>query len=90
MNRRVFAALRPGGTYGIVDHAAKDGSGNEVGNTLHRIDRALVIKEVTSTGFVLAGEGSMLRNPEDDRTTNTLKEGRGKSDRFVLRFEKPK
>jgi len=39
---------------------------------------------------VLAGEGNMLRNPEDDRTTNTLKEGRGKSDRFVLRFQKPK
>jgi predicted methyltransferase len=90
MNRRVLAALKPGGTYGIVDHAAKDGSGNEVANTLHRIDKALVIKEATSTGFVLAGEGNMLRNPEDDRTTNTLKEGRGKSDRFVLRFQKPK
>ena len=90
MNRRVLAALRPGGSYGIVDHAAKDGSGNEVGNTLHRIDKTLVIKEVTSTSFVLAGEGNMLRNPEDDRTMHSGREARGKSDRFVLRFEKPK
>jgi predicted methyltransferase len=89
MNRRVLAALKPGGGYGIVDHAAKDGSGNDVAKTLHRIDKALVVKEATEAGFALSREGDMLRNPSDERTESVFKD-RGKSDRFVLRFEKPK
>jgi len=85
MNQRVLAALKKGGIYGVVDHSAKEGSGNEATKTLHRIDRLLVIKEVTSAGFTLANEGSMLRNPEDTRVSNL----RERSDRFVLKFEKP-
>jgi predicted methyltransferase len=89
MNKRVYAALRPGGVFGIVDHSAKEGSGNEVTKALHRIDKAMVVKEVTETGFVLTSEGDMLRNPNDARTDSVLVD-RGKSDRFVLRFEKAK
>ena len=89
MNRRIFAALRSGGVYGIVDHSAKDGSSNEVTHTLHRIDKAMVLKEVTETGFILVKEAEMLRNPEDSRTESVFTD-RGKSDRFVLRFEKPR
>jgi predicted methyltransferase len=89
MNRRTFAALKPGGVYGIVDHSARDGSGNEVIHSLHRIDKALVVKEVIATGFALVKEGEMLRHPEDTRTESVFKD-RGKSDRFVLRFEKPR
>ncbi|MGH7770678.1 MAG: class I SAM-dependent methyltransferase [Candidatus Binatia bacterium] len=89
MNRRILAALRPGGGYGIVDHSAKDGSGNEFIHSLHRIDKAQVIKEVTAAGFVLVKEGDMLRNPGDTRSESVFKD-RGKSDRFVLRFEKPR
>jgi predicted methyltransferase len=85
MNQRVLAALKKGGIYGVVDHSAKEGSGNEAAKTLHRIDKLLVIKEVTSAGFTLASEGTMLRNPEDTHTTNQ----REHSDRFVLKFEKP-
>ena len=89
MNQRILAALKRGGVYGVVDHSAKDGTGNEAVKTLHRIDKALVIQEVTTAGFVLAGEGQMLRRPEDTRDFNVNKE-RNKDDRFVLRFEKPK
>ena len=89
MNKRVFAALKPGGVYGVVDHAAQDGTGDQVRKTLHRVEKALVVREVSSAGFTLAKEGEMLRNPEDPRTESVFKE-RGKSDRFVLRFEKPK
>ena len=85
MNQRVLAVLKKGGIYGVVDHSAKEGSGNEATKTLHRIDRLLVIKEVTSAGFTLAKEGTMLRNPEDTRVSNL----RERSDRFVLKFEKP-
>lgn len=89
MNKKVFAALKQGGVYGVVDHSAKEGSGYEVGHTLHRIDKAMVIREVTETGFNLVKEGDMLRRPEDPRTESVFVD-RGKSDRFVLRFEKPR
>jgi predicted methyltransferase len=75
--------------YGIVDHYAKDGSNSEFTESLHRIDKALVTKEMIAAGFVLAKEGDMLRHPEDPRTEDVFK-NRGSTDRFVLRFEKPK
>ena len=88
MNQKVFAALKPGGVYGVVDHASQEGTGDTVRKTLHRIDKGLVVKEVTGAGFKLAKEGEMLKNPDDPRTGSAVKEARGKSDRFVLRFEK--
>ena len=88
MNRRILAALKRGGGYGVVDHSAKDGAGNEAVKTLHRIDKALVIQEVVAAGFILAAEGQMLRRPEDTRDFNVNKE-RNKDDRFVLAFQKP-
>jgi predicted methyltransferase len=88
MNKRVWAGLKRGGTYAVVDHSAKDGAGNEVAKTLHRIDKRLVIKEITGSGFTLAKEGNMLRKPEDPRDFNVNKE-RNKDDRFVLGFVKP-
>jgi predicted methyltransferase len=88
MNKRILAALKRGGTYAVVDHSAKDGTGNDAAKTLHRIDKALVIKEVTGSGFTLAKEGNMLRKPEDTRDFNVNKE-RNKDDRFVLAFQKP-
>ena len=88
MNKRIFASLKRGGTYAVVDHSAKDGSGNEANKTLHRIDKQQVIKEVTAAGFSLAKEGNMLRKPEDPRDFNVNKE-RNKDDRFVLAFQRP-
>jgi predicted methyltransferase len=88
MNKRILGALKRGGVYGIVDHSAKEGSGNEAVKTLHRIDKLLVIKEVTGSGFKLAKEGTMLSRPEDKRDFNVNKQ-RNLSDRFVLAFEKP-
>ena len=88
MNKRILASLKRGGVYAVVDHSAKDGSGNEANKTLHRIDKSQVIKEVTDAGFKLAKEGNMLRKPEDTRDFNVNKE-RNKDDRFVLAFEKP-
>ena len=89
LNRGVFAALKPGGVYGVVDHSAQDGAGDQVRKSLHRIEKALVAKEVAGVGFVLAKEGEMLKNPNDARTESVMKD-RGNSDRFVLRFEKAK
>ena len=93
MNQAVFQALKPGGVYGIVDHSAKSGSGVADVETLHRIDEAVVRKEVEAAGFVLAAEGSFLRAPGDPRdwsaSPRTAGEKRGTSDRFVLKYVKP-
>ena len=89
MNRRIFAALKPGGRYIVVDHSALPGTGITAGKTLHRIEEAFVVAEVQRAGFVLDGEGRFMRNPEDprDATTNNPKP---LSDKFVLRFVKPR
>jgi predicted methyltransferase len=93
MNAAVFAALKSGGVYGIVDHSAAAGSGTRDCETLHRIDEDVVKKEITAAGFKLDAESDMLRNSEDKRDWNASPrkagERRGTSDRFVLRFLKP-
>ncbi len=68
INAAVFKALKPGGIYLIVDHAAAAGSGLRDTNTLHRIDEATVKSEVEAAGFQLVGESEVLRNPADDHT----------------------
>ncbi len=86
----LYKALKPGGTLGIVDHAAAPGSPSETGSTLHRIDSAVVIADLGEAGFVLDGESDVLRNPDDDQSKNVFDpEIRGKTDRFVLKFVKP-
>ena len=90
LNKAAFAALKPGGTYFIVDHAAKPGAGDEVLLTLHRIDEDTVKREVLAAGFVLDGEGQFLRNAKDDRTKLVFdRELNRDTDQFVLRFKKP-
>ncbi len=90
MNRTVFAALDSGGVYGIIDHAAAPGTGTSATESLHRIDKQVVIDEVTAAGFELAAEADFLANPDDDHTLGIFDpDVRGRTDRFVLRFQKP-
>ena len=88
MNRRIFASLKKGGAYGVVDHSAKEGAGDTVAKTLHRMDKNLVTKEATSVGFRLDTEGTMLSRADDTRDFSVVKI-RDRSDRFVLKFVKP-
>ena len=90
MNARIFEALRPGGTFIVIDHKAADGSGWRDAMTLHRIDAQTIIDEVTAAGFELAENSSLLANPGDDRTLNMRDPSiRGATDRAVLVFRKP-
>ena len=93
MNKAVFAALKPGGVFVIVDHSARPGDGIKVSDTFHRIEEDVVKSEVLAAGFVLDGEADFLRNKDDTRDWNdsprAAGERRGTSDRFVLRFKKP-
>src|SRR5205085_9967200 len=89
MNRKLFAALRPGAPLVITDHHAKAGEGVTVARTLHRIEEAVLRREVEAAGFKLVAEGNFLRHPEDPRDFN-VNRPTGPVDDFVLRFEKPR
>jgi predicted methyltransferase len=86
MNKRVYEALKPGGYYVVIDNAAKAGSGLADTKTLHRIDEAAVIAEVTQAGFKLDGKGDYLRVPSDPRDQPFFKMEGKPDDKFALRF----
>jgi predicted methyltransferase len=89
-NRQVYEVLKPGGTYFVVDHVAAPGSPADVTETLHRIDPAVVRREIEAAGFCFAGESDALRNPADAHTTGILDKAiRGSTDRFMFKFRKP-
>jgi predicted methyltransferase len=90
-NKAVFAALKPGGVYVVLDHAAGAGSGIGATETLHRIDPARVKADVLAAGFKLDAESSILASQSDDHTKNVFDPAvRGHTDQFLYRFKKPK
>lgn len=90
INAAVFRALKPGGIYLVVDHAAEPGSGLRDTDTLHRIDEKTLTAEIEAAGFVLAGASDALRNPGDAHTLRVFDPAiRGHTDQFVLKFRKP-
>jgi predicted methyltransferase len=88
MNKKIFAALKPGGFYVVADHSAKAGDGATVGKTLHRIEESALRQEVEAAGFKLVAEGDFLRHPEDARDV-TVTKAPTPVDEFVLKFQKP-
>jgi predicted methyltransferase len=83
--------LKPGGTVGIIDHYAETGASSESGNTVHRIDPAIVIAAMQAADFELVARSDLLRNPDDDLSKIVFDpEVRGKTDRFLLRFRSRK
>jgi predicted methyltransferase len=91
INQAAFKALKPGGTYFIVDHEAGAGVGASVTSTLHRVESGLVRREVEEAGFRYEAESPLLRHAADDHSQKVQETGiRGKTDQFILRFSKPK
>jgi predicted methyltransferase len=90
-NKSIFNALKPGGVYIVLDHAAAAGSGARDTSTLHRIDPETVKAEALAAGFVLAGQSKVLENPQDAHAVAVFDPSiRGKTDQFILKFRKPK
>jgi predicted methyltransferase len=89
-NKSVFDALKPGGLYIVLDHAAASGSGTKDTSTLHRIDPEAVKAEVTAAGFVLVAQSDVLHSVDDQHTAPVSDSSvKGKTDQFILKFRKP-
>jgi predicted methyltransferase len=88
--RAAYRVLKPGGLFIVIDHAAAPGHGSRDADTLHRIERATVIREATAAGFRLAGSSDVLRNPADPLTIKVFDPKiRGHTSQFALKFRKP-
>jgi predicted methyltransferase len=90
--KTVYAAVKPGGTVGVIDHvAAPGGDTRAVVEKYHRIDPAVVRADFERAGFKFDGESDLLRNPADDHSKLVFDPAiRGKTDRFIYRFRKPR
>jgi predicted methyltransferase len=90
--KEIYGAVKPGGTFIVLDHAAAPGAPVvETANTLHRIDPAAVRKTVEAAGFQYVGESKVLANPADDHTKGVFDPSlRGHTDQFIYKFRRPK
>ncbi len=88
VNRAVFEALKPGGFYVLADHSGRAGTGISESKSLHRVEEALLRREVEAAGFKLMAEGQFLRNAADPRDKSVFKPAQP-NDEFVLKFQKP-
>lgn len=89
-NRAVYAALKPGGIYIVLDHVAANGSPANVTDTLHRIEPSTVRREVEAAGFRYEGESGVLANPADPHTAGVFNSSiQGRTDQFILKFRRP-
>jgi predicted methyltransferase len=89
MNAKVFDSLKPGGIYLVIDHVANPDTANAP-DTVHRIDPAVLRREIEAAGFVFDGESNALRRQADDHTLMVMNPAiRGKTDQVIYRFRKP-
>jgi len=84
-NRAVLAALKPGGSFIVIDHAGAVGSGVTQTGTLHRIEPAAAKAEIIQAGFTFIGQSDAIHHPNDDYTAHST----DKDDQFIFRFQKP-
>jgi predicted methyltransferase len=89
--KTVYASMKPGGIVGVIDHVGNPGDTRETVEKFHRIDPAVVKADFERAGFKLEGQSDILRNPADDHSLLVFNpEIRGKTDRFIYKFVKPK
>lgn len=87
---QIVKALKPGGRFLLVDHAAKSGTGKSAAQDLHRIEESFVREDVESRGLRFVESSDALSNSKDDRSLSPFNPiVRGQTDRFILVFEKP-
>jgi predicted methyltransferase len=86
--KNAYDALKPGGVFGVIDHAGNEGADNA---KLHRIPKSIAIETAKAVGFALEDESDALAKPADDHSAPVSDSAvRGNTDQFLLRFRKPK
>lgn len=89
--RAAWKMLKPGGAFIVIDHLAAPGSGMRDTEALHRIDPAIVRKQVESAGFRFDGESKVLLNRADKLDVKVFDPAvRGHTSKFAYRFVKPR
>ena len=90
--KTLYAAMRPGGIVGVVDHVAGPNKDTRATvEALHRIDPNVIRADFRRAGFVLVATSNMLRNPADDHSLLVFDPKiRGHTDRAVFKFRKPR
>jgi len=89
--RNLYAAMRPGAVVGVIDHVGPAGDTRAIVEKMHRIDPATVRADFERAGFKLEAQSSLLANAADDHTKGVFDPAiRGKTDRFLYRFRKPR
>ena len=88
--RSILQALKPGGVFVIIDHAAQEGSGTRDTEAMHRVDPHFVRTNTIAAGFKFDGESDVLRNSSDSHDVLVFNPIiRGHTDQFVFRFRVP-
>jgi len=89
LNAAVFAALKSGGLYGVIDHTRRHNEGESEENW-RRMDPVQMILEIQSAGFELVKSSTLHYRPDDElRYEVGRKTVTGNTDRFTLLFRKP-
>jgi predicted methyltransferase len=81
----VYDALKPGGTFGVIDHVGIAGQNNA---SFHRMQLAQAREVLTKAGFRIEAESNILANPADDHTKGVNAMERH-TDQFLIRARKP-
>ena len=90
MNKGIYAALKPGGIYGVIDHHSSPGLGISDTTKNHRIERHVVVEEIIAAGFDFDEETDLLENLNDPLDVSVFNPSvRGNTHRMVLKFRKP-
>ena len=90
--KAVYASMKPGATIGVIDHVANANSDTRATvDKFQRIDPNVVKADFKRAGFVFVGSSDLLRNPSDDHNLLVFDPKiRGKTDRFIFLFKKPR
>lgn len=86
---QIHTSLKSGGRFLIVDHDSIAGHGVDDAKSLHRIEKSFAINSLEKLGFKYIKESKVLANSSDDMTKSVFDPSiKGKTNRFVLLFEK--
>lgn len=89
VNSSVFASLKRGGLYGVVDHTRRHMESADDENR-RRVDPVLIIKEMLDQGFEFVAYSDLHFRADDELEYEVGRRSvSGNTDRFTLLFRKP-